>query len=79
MTTDEFLAGGRDKGNKAGQAEKLILDLLSDGKHICVAEMDAKAKALGISGRTMRAARASMQGQLVEEYDADHHKRIYLK
>ena len=52
---------------KAEQAEKLILDLLADGKQVLSADIDKAAAQRGISARTVRTAKQSLGNKLVSE------------
>ena len=52
---------------KAEQTEKLILDLLADGKQMLSADIDKAAAQRGISARTVRTAKQSLGNKLVSE------------
>ena len=67
MTADELLAGVEHTETKAEQAEKLILDLLADGKQVLSADIDKAAAQRGISARTVRTAKQSLGNKLVSE------------
>ena len=67
MTSDELLAGVEHTETKAEQAEKLILDLLADGKQVLSADIDNAAAQRGISARTVRTAKQSLGNKLVSE------------
>ena len=67
MTADELLAGVEHTETKAEQAEKLILDLLADGKQMLSADIDKAAAQRGISARTVRTAKQSLGNKLVSE------------
>ena len=67
MTADELLAGVEHAETKAEQAEKLILDLLADGKQMLSADIDKAAAQRGISARTVRTAKQSLGNKLVSE------------
>ena len=67
MTADELLAGVEHTETKAEQAEKLILDLLADGKQVLSADIDKAAVQRGISARTVRTAKQSLGNKLVSE------------
>ncbi|MFR8779060.1 MAG: topoisomerase, partial [Enterocloster sp.] len=67
MTADELLAGVEHTETKAEQAEKLILDLLSDGKQMLSADIDKAAARRGISARTVRTAKQSLGNKLISE------------
>ncbi len=67
MTADELLAGVEHMETKAEQAEKLILDLLADGKQMLSADIDKAAAQRGISARTVRTAKQSLGNKLISE------------
>ena len=67
MTADELLAGMEHTETKAEQVEKLILDLLADGKQVLSADIDKAAAQRGISARTVRTAKQSLGNKLVSE------------
>ena len=67
MTADELLAGVEHTETKAEQAEKLILDLLADGKQMLSADIDKVAAQRGISTRTVRSAKQSLGNKLISE------------
>ena len=67
MTADELLAGVEHTETKAEQAEKLILDLLADGKQMLSADIDKAAAQRGISARTVRTAKQSLGNKLISE------------
>lgn len=67
MTADELLAGVEHTETKAEQTEKLILDLLADGKQMLSADIDKAAAQRGISARTVRTAKQSLGNKLVSE------------
>ena len=67
MTADELLAGVEHTETKAEQAEKLILDLLADGKQMLSADIDKAADQRGISARTVRTAKQSLGNKLISE------------
>lgn len=67
MTADELLAGVEHTETKAEQAEKLILDLLADGKQMLSADIDKAASQRGISARTVRTAKQSLGNKLISE------------
>ncbi|MFW5555425.1 MAG: topoisomerase, partial [Roseburia inulinivorans] len=66
-TADELLAGVEHTETKAEQAEKLILDLLADGKQMLSADIDKAAAQRGISARTVRTAKQSLGNKLISE------------
>ena len=67
MTADELLAGVEHTETKAEQAEKLILDLLADGKQMLSADIDKAAAQRGISARIVRTAKQSLGNKLISE------------
>lgn len=67
MTADELLAGVEHTETKAEQAEKLILDLLADGKQMLSADIDKAAAQRGISARTVRTAKQSLGNKLISQ------------
>ncbi|ANU75883.1 helix-turn-helix domain-containing protein [Blautia pseudococcoides] len=67
QTADELLAGVEHTETKAEQAEKLILDLLADGKQMLSADIDKAAAQRGISARTVRTAKQSLGNKLISE------------
>ena len=46
---------------------KLIMDFLSEGKKVSIAEINAEAKERGISERTVRLAKNSMGDKIASE------------
>ena len=63
ITADELLSGaGGNSETKTGQAEKLILDLLADGKELASEDIEKAAAEAGISARTVRAAKRNLEG-----------------
>lgn len=65
ITAEELLSGaGGNNATKTEQAEKLILDLLADGKELASEEIVKAAAAAGISERTVQNAKRSMGGVL---------------
>ena len=67
MTADELLAGVEHTETKAEQAERLILDLLADGKQMLSADIDKAATQRGISARTVRTAKQSLGNKLISQ------------
>lgn len=58
ITADDLLSGGNDyRETKTGQAEELILEMLSDGKEIPCEEIFKAAEQKGISRRTVNEAK----------------------
>ena len=65
ITADELLSGaGGNTATKTEQAEKLILDLLADGKELASDEIERAAAEAGISARTVRAAKRNLDGRI---------------
>lgn len=65
ITADELLSGaGGNTATKTEQAEKLILDLLADGKELASEEIVKAAAEAGISERTVQNAKRNMGGIL---------------
>lgn len=61
ITADELLSGaGGNTATKTEQAERLILDLLADGKEIPSEDIVKAAAEAGISERTIQYAKRSM-------------------
>ena len=59
--SDELLSGaGGNTATKTKQAEKLILDLLADGKELASEEIVKAAAKAGISERTVQNAKRNM-------------------
>ena len=69
ISADDLLAGGegRKAELKQEQAVKLMLELLSDGKKVSIAEINREAAERGISERTVRLARNSMGDRIASE------------
>ena len=65
ITADELLSGaGGNNATKTEQAEKLILDLLADGKELASEDIEKAAAEAGISERTVQNAKRNMGGIL---------------
>ncbi len=61
ITADELLSGaGGNNATKTEQAERLILDLLADGKELA-------SEDIGISARTVRAAKRNLDGRITSK------------
>lgn len=61
ITADELLSGaGGNTATKTEQAERLILDLLADGKELASEDIVKTAAAAGISERTVQNAKRNM-------------------
>ena len=68
ITADELLSGaGGNTATKTEQAEKLILDLLADGKELASEDIDKAAAEAGISARTVRAAKKNLNGRITSK------------
>lgn len=68
ITADELLSGaGGNTATKTEQAEKLILDLLADGKELASEDIEKAATEAGISARTVRAAKKSLDGRITSK------------
>ena len=73
ITADELLSGaGGNTATKTEQAEKLILDLLADGKNFASEDIDKAAAEAGISARTVRRQRKTLTGALPQSVSARH-------
>ena len=65
ITADELLSGaGGNNATKTEQAERLILDLLADGKELASEDIVKAAAEAGISERTVQNAKRNMGGVL---------------
>ena len=61
ITADELLSGaGGNNATKTEQAERLILDLLADGKELASEDIVKAAAEAGISERTVQNAKRNM-------------------
>ena len=68
ITADELLSGaGGNNATKTEQAEKLILDLLADGKELASEDIEKAATEAGISARTVRAAKRNLDGRITSK------------
>ena len=68
ITADELLSGaGGNTATKTEQAERLILDLLADGKELASEDIDRAAAEAGISARTVRAAKRNLDGRITSK------------
>ena len=73
ITADELLSGaGGNTATKTEQAERLILDLLADGKELASEDIDKAAAEAGISARTVRAAKKNLDGRITSSVSARH-------
>ena len=68
ITAEELLSGaGGNTATKTEQAERLILDLLADGKELASEEIERAAAEAGISARTVRAAKKNLDGRMASK------------
>ena len=68
ITADELLSGaGGNTTTKTEQAERLILDLLADGKELASEDIEKAATEAGISARTVRAAKRNLDGRITSK------------
>lgn len=69
ITAEDLLAGGEGSKMELKQelAAKLIMDFLTEGKKVSIAEINAEAKERGISERTVRLAKNSMGDRIASE------------
>ena len=69
ITAEDLLAGGEGSKTELKQelAAKLIMDFLTEGKKVSIAEINAEAKERGISERTVRLAKNSMGDRIASE------------
>ena len=68
ITADELLSGaGGNTATKTEQAERLILDLLADGKELASEDIVKAATEAGISARTVRAAKRNLDGRITSK------------
>ena len=58
---------GGNTATKTEQAEKLILDLLADGKELASEDIEKAAAEAGISARTVRAAKKNLDGRITSK------------
>ena len=59
--------GHGNNATKTEQAEKLILDLLADGKELASEDIEKAAGDAGISARTVRAAKKNLDGRITSK------------
>ncbi len=71
ITADELLAGveKRRMENKEERAEKLIYDLLAEGRKVPNREIEEAGEKIGISARTIRTAKKNLGSKLCSEKD----------
>ncbi|MGI6316441.1 MAG: AAA family ATPase [Christensenellales bacterium] len=68
ITADELLSGaGGNSETKTEQAERLILDLLADGKELASEDIEKAAAEAGISARTVRNAKRNLDGRITSK------------
>ena len=68
ITADELLSGaGGNNATKTEQAEKLILELLANGKELASEDIEKAAVDAGISARTVRAAKKNLDGRITSK------------
>lgn len=69
ITAEDLIAGGEGSKTELKQelAMMLIMDFLSEGKKVSIAEINAEAKERGISERTVRLAKKSMGDKIASE------------
>lgn len=65
ITADELLSGkGGNSESKTDMAERLILDLLADGKEMASEDIEKAAAEIGIGERTVRNAKRNLGDRL---------------
>ena len=81
ISADDLLDGkeGKPTETKLKRGTKLIYELLADGNAVTIRELDEKAKAQGISQRTMREARSRMKEELDYRMNEKQENTIRLK
>ena len=81
ISADELLDGKEGKPTEINlhRWAKLIQELLTDGNTITIREVDEKAKAQGISQRTMREVRSRMKEELDYQMNEKQENTIRLK
>ena len=81
ISADDLLDGkeGKPTETKLQRGTKLIYELLADGNAVTIRELDEKAKAQGISQRTMREARSRMKEELDYQMNEKQENTIRLK
>ena len=73
ITADELLSGaGGNNANKTEQAEKLILDLLADGKELASEDIEKAAADAEISAVLSGRQRKTLTGALLQSVSAQH-------
>ena len=81
ISADDLLDGkeGKPTETKLQRGTKLTYELLADGNAVTIRELDEKAKAQGISQRTMREARSRMKEELDYRMNEKQENTIRLK
>ena len=81
ISADDLLDGkeGKPTETKLQRGTKLIYELLADGNAVTIRELDEKAKAQGISQRTMREVRSRMKEELDYQMNEKQENTIRLK
>ena len=81
ISADDLLDGkeGKPTETKLQRGTKLIYELLADGNAATIRELDEKAKAQGISQRTMREARSRMKEELDYQMNEKQENTIRLR
>ena len=81
ISADDLLDGkeGKPTETKLQRGTKMIYELLADGNAVTIRELDEKAKAQGISQRTMREARSRMKEELDYQMNEKQENTIRLK
>ena len=81
ISADDLLDGkeGKPTETKLQRGTKLIYELLADGNAVTIREVDEKAKAQGISQRTMREVRSRMKEELDYQMNEKQENTIRLK
>ena len=81
ISADDLLDGkeGKPTETKLQRGTKLIYELLADGNAVTIRELDEKAKAQGISQRTMREARSRMKEELDYQMNEKQENTIRLR
>ena len=81
ISADDLLDGkeGKPTETKLQRGTKLIYELLANGNAVTIRELDEKAKAQGISQRTMREARSRMKEELDYQMNEKQENTIRLR
>ena len=80
ISADDLLDGkeGKPTETKLQRGTKLIYELLANGNAVTIRELDEKAKAQGISQRTMREARSRMKELLAQKTELENLQIVQL-